>query len=606
MPAKDPKSKVQAGASTPVARKGFTGRLRRPKGEADALANLDREGRGADLNIRRGGDPVIERALEVTARRAAALGLELGGQLWAKPGRKGGCEVHAGRPKLGFLTQEQLVAGDVEPLFMLHRAVWLDVVAPSGLTWPEWSAPLFAAQWALGQLMDAALDDLRLALSAGWHPFKAGHKKTECVECGRTTESHVPLQTMAYRGVTNKARQDGLRADASRRFAKSKATSWRARSEFSLSGGTTACAGNIVHTFFGRWRNGEIGYPSWSGPNSAIYVRNETLKLGIIEVDGEEQIECVLKVLADGVERRCIVSPKGHSAETQVRRILKGEYAHGNACLVWDERKRRWRVSLSYTMPRQPTKIVGPRVLAVRRSVTNLLFVMDSAGQTNHRTLRGAGLKILGLKQQFTRRKSDQRSMLNAQGGGAHGHGRKRFFRLYQRLKDKEARAIDSNLKQLASHIRRAAQDDETRASLVLLERFTGDVWEPTGSDPRFVKLVKRMPWAKVENLLKLELEEHGIRLKFVEHAKLDACPACGSAIEFKDENVECVSLECGLFVQREMAATWALFNAAGVKVEPELPRKAGYIARALRERDLERAKALGRDLDVKTPSAAE
>ena len=301
---------------------------------------------------------------------------------------------------------------------------------------------------------------------------------------------------------------------------------------------------------------------------------------------------CRFKVSAGRGEDKtheCAVRPNGDSARTIVRRIAKGEYEHGDATLLWNERKKRWQFQLSYTMPRQEAKAQGAGTLAVRRSVQDMLFVMNNEGDT-FGDCKGMGLKILDLRRQFNRRKSEIKSTLNLQGKGARGHGKKRFFRLYTRVQDLEARSMDTRLKQLASIIRRKAE--ESNARVVLVEDFSTP-WTPTGPDTAFVRILKRMPWAAAEGILKTELEEHGIQFKKIAQAhNWHVCPACGAETKLVDDfYVDCP--ECGIFCSKHIIATWNMFKIAGLDVTAlaETKRKASFATRASREKKLCKAK---------------
>jgi transposase len=143
-------------------------------------------------------------------------------------------------------------------------------------------------------------------------------------------------------------------------------------------------------------------------------------------------------------------------------------------------------------------------------------------------------------------------------------------------------------LKQLASSICHAAQ--EANAKVVFIEDITLP-WNPTGGDPSFVKMVKRMPWSDAETILRHELDEHGIRLQKVAQAHdVSKCPSCGAATKITDDYVDCSG--CGILCDRQIIATWNMFLASGVPVTDlvETKRKASFITRAMRKKEHELA----------------
>lgn len=569
------------GNSTPT---GVTGSLREPHGEAKALANPGQKVRRGAVSGVLEPDPLIERAMQAVIQRAGELGVELEGRVWIKSKGQGdkitkagvhrrlSYDVHCGRPKLGTLSHDQLVRADVESLFKLHRVLWLHVVAPpENVSWPEWSGPLFAIRWALGSLMDASIDTLRLA-------ERSGNDKA--------------LLTLAYQAIVDKEEQGKLRDKALKDFKRTGSASDKAKSEFSISGATASCASNVVYTGYKRYLDGEIGYPSWTGPRSAIYIRADSISLreeSYLNKDSEEDVHYVasFKVVGGtGTTHECVVRVNGDSDRATLKRILKGEHKPGEAKLMWDEKRKRWQISLSYAMARVPPK-AGEKdagFLAVRRSVQDMLFIMNNKGE-RFPEAQFIGLRIIELRKQFTRRKSEAKRGLNLQGKGARGHGRGRFFRRYKMAQDQEVNAIDTSLKQLASSIRKAAE--ASNAKVVFLEDF-GVQWSPSGGDERFVRLLKRMPWAKAEEILRHELEEHGIRIKRMAQAhNVSECPVCGSKTKVVDDSVDCES--CKLLCHRHIVAVWNMLKAAGVDTTQleDLKRKVSYVTRALRRRQV-------------------
>jgi len=515
----------------------------RPHGEASSARLLRPDAAGGADSAGRPVDPMTVRVIETVVLKAAELGVELDGRVWVRSKGKQH-EVHAGRPKIGTLTHDQFVRADVESLFLLHRSIWLDVVAiDKSTTWAEWAASLRAAQWALGHLMDAALDEARLAVHAG-------HEGS--------------IETLVYRVLTNGDRQNALRELAKAEHKRTGGTGAEARSQFSIGGGVCSAAQRVLMTSFDRWKKGEIGYPSWRGPGGSIPIREAELKLW---QDGDDA-RCSMTVLAGyGHAHRCIVAAKGDSARAQLRKILAGEYKHGGAKLVWDERKRRWRLSVAYTMPRPKPAECGDRTLVVRRSVEDMLFVMSEDGVVPSRVMRGIGYKIIHLRKQYLARRRKVRTEIDAQGRGARGHGKHRFLRRLLRMGDDEKVAVDTRLGQLASAVRRAAK--EVRARRVIVEDLTLS-WEPSGSDRDFVKMLKRMPWAKALDKLRLELEEHGIRMEKTARAHTTSeCPAGRMADEGSTHTVgrdgRYVDCSCGLYCSIHMVAGWHMLVDAGV-----------------------------------------
>jgi hypothetical protein len=506
-------------------------------------------------------DPLTERVVAAVVRKAAELGVDLQGRVWVKSRNKQH-EVHAGRPKLGTLTQDQFVRCEVDGLFLLRRSVWLDVVAiDKSTTWADWSAPLHAARWALGLLMDTALDDARLAERAGLDGA---------------------LETRVYRSLTSDEEQGKLREIAAAEYKRTRSAGAKARSEFTLGGGVCAAAQRVLLTGYERWKKGEIGYPSWRGPGGSIPIRASEITL---RQDGDGARLSMTVLGGRGRSHQCIVAAKGGSARTTLQRIVSGAYEYGGGKLIWDERKRRWRLSLAYTMPRPKPDEEATGTLVVRRSVEDLLFVMSETGVVPSRVTRGIGHQIIHLRKMYLARRRKIRTEIEAQGRGSRGHGTRRFLRRLERLSDGEKLAVDTRLGQLASAIRRAAKAE--RVKRVLVEDVSLP-WEPTGGDRDFVKMLKRMPWAKVIDKLRVELEEHGIRMEKVAQAhRVTECPACSAKTKLDGRYLDCA---CGLYCTLPMVAGWHMLVAAGVdceKLKADRLRASRFIREAKKKREV-------------------
>ncbi len=553
-------------------------------------------------------DPITERCIAAVIKEAERLGIALEGRVWVKAtGRaKSSYEVHAGNPKLGTLSHDQFVRADVEDLFKNRRVLWLWINSPADIdgvrqSWDDWSPPLFALRWAMGSLMDAAIEEIRLSSRVQ----KNGDDDEAC-----------PLRTLAYQIVKGEKLKGGkhhdqVRQEAAKKYVRSKSPQDKAATEFSMSGGTASVASTAVFTAFKRWMDGEIGFPSWKGPKSVIPIRADCFELReetYKREDGSEGTRnvCSMRILADKnpvtgekqPKTTCYVKPRGDSDHVTLRRLLRGEYDFGDAKLIWDIQKAKWKIGLTYAMPRQAPKGRGTGYLAVRRSVQDVLFIMSNTGET-FRDLQRLGIKMIHLRGQFTRRKSELRSILNLQGEGARGRGKKRLFRSYGKLQDKEHKTFDTLLKQLASAIRKAAE--ASQAKVIIMEDLSLP-WNPVGGDPRFVKLLKKMPWRNAETILKHELDEHGIQLRKIAQAHdTTTCPACGGKTKFieADDLVECENDDCQLLCQRPIVSAWRMFVVEGVPLDAlvDVKRKASYIGRAIRQRRLADAeKALAKE----------
>lgn len=532
-----------------------------------------------------------------------------GTSITVKIGQKGGPPR-----KLGLLTFDELSRKDtdaIDRMFWLRRVIWVDVAAPIGdVKWADFAAPLRAAGWALGKLQNAAVDECRLT----------DRKAVKGEDGGK----RVPLDTLAYRVVTSeeelKRLHDEADAEVKRlekalkpleQLEKQKALTnpakqrkeaiealllqWRTKRDFMLSGAVASCASRSVVTLYKRWKKGEIGYPSFS--SETIPLRADSFKLGYREhtsKDGktEKRYMVEFRVGGRGFDRQqAWIAPKGGSAWDAVRRIYAGEYLVADGKLRWDERKRRWRMAITYSMPRKPVKPVADgKALVVRRSARDVLYVMDSSGK-EFGECKGVGSRLISRKRQMLRRRSEVRSALQSRGSGSRNRGRRNRKRHYGYLNDLEARIVDTSLKQLASAIRKACR--RSGAEIVYLEDFAHASVAPAllkHEDEFFVKLFERMPWRRAEDVLRAELEEHGIRLVSIVNAHdVSSCPACDSDNVEVDEQRRFRCYGCNeVMVHAHYIAGWNMFRSAGLdtKALAEVARKGIYMTRAAQRRE--------------------
>ena len=251
------------------------------------------------------------------------------------------------------------------------------------------------------------------------------------------------------------------------------------------------------------------------------------------------------------------LSPQGGSAWATVRRILDGTYKSRSARIVNDEGK--WLLKLSYTMPR-PGKSDEPNSLLVRRGMSQFLLAWCSDGKRVARLDSGASL--IKIKRQFEARRNDARSHLPHQGKGARGHGKARFYRLYENLGAAEERFVATWCQQTAALV--VSEAKRLGCGTILLEDF-GQSSPPVARDPYLQKLLRKFPFAQLREAITWAATKVGIDVK-VQRADYEVtCPQCGAVLHVNERTwAECAGckFEGGL----ETINAWRLFEAAGVK----------------------------------------
>lgn len=440
----------------------------------------------------------------------------------------------SGRQILGRLSHSSVLARNeaaVEGLFDLRAAVTLRIVAA------PWSV-----LWAIARCMPHVQRTVTLGLLRKEH----GDRN--------------PASWSYTRGVRAvqewRAERDAWALKAKEPEAKSRA---RLDASVAVNSGIVVAATKRAFDRFNMWEKTKQreAAPPWA--KSIGFDLNEqhvslellgskvVARLSLLgKHDGKRQAQPVVRL-----------APQGGSAWSTVRRILDGTYKSRSARVVNDDGK--WLLKLSYTMPR-PTKSAEPNTLLVRRGMSRFLLAWCSDGKRVARLDTGASL--IAFKRQMEARRNEARGHLPHQGKGARGHGKARFFRLYEKLEAAESRFVTTWCQQTAALV--VGEAKRLGCGTILLEDFEQSA-PPVSSDPYLQKLLRRFPFAQLRAVITWTATKNGIAVEVQKADYEAACPQCGDVLHISDRGwAACAA--CGFEAGIETINAWRLFEAAGVK----------------------------------------
>jgi hypothetical protein len=382
-------------------------------------------------------------------------------------------------------------------------AVDLEVVAPvQPATWPELRGLLWEAGCAVPEAQRAVVSHL-IARDV------------------RQDRQDVAPATEAYQVAIDALEQRRLRAK----------TPEQAGLRLRLHTGNVVCvASKMAADAYATWRKGQYQAGPKKGPpwykRPGIPLHHRAIKL----VQTKDGVHCSIGLFGmteDGHRQPPIVvgvAACGGSAWATLHRLLTREWEPRAARLVYDEEQRKWKLKLSYEYP-MPEQATGERVMVLRRGLHRFLPMLVDDG-TMPAPL-DAGSSLIAFKRGIDARKAAMRGHLPWQGKGARGHGKKRWYRSYDRLGQLEANYVLTWCRQQAAHVAKTAV--KLGCSRVLIEKFE-ESQPPTHPDPFVQKLLRRFPFCQLRDSVKHALVKVGVELVGVKSDhNAQRCPKCGS-----------------------------------------------------------------------------
>lgn len=254
----------------------------------------------------------------------------------------------------------------------------------------------------------------------------------------------------------------------------------------------------------------------------------------VLMVDDQKRITLKVKLRTAGHVTFAVRAGNGSNWEKLNAIVKRKDGAEqGDVKIVYDagqrgnggKRKGKWFAIVAFSVPKPtpPAHLDPLKVLVLHRGHRNLLVAMGTDG--HHRILARGG-KLTAAKRKFKQRREQVKRISQAErGGGATGHGRKRFYALPDELERKEADFVKTHCQQLAAQVRRMVL--ECGYGTVKIEDYGGIGPDDVRAIRRFVD---HPPYHQLRDAIKNALQAIGVELGTYPHEYISqTCPACGN-----------------------------------------------------------------------------
>lgn len=346
------------------------------------------------------------------------------------------------------------------------------------------------------------------------------------------------------------------------------------RAEFSMSGALLAELGQMNATALDKWKK--------NSRTEAFPTRKRDQPIPLRAADAwkleahSDGLDLSLKLSGgSGGWHKFAAKVQGASHHAVVRAYLDGDASRKSAKLIWDPRRKRWIVQAVFGVRRKPPA-EGKGVATLRVGMRDFVYLLGSDGWV---TAPAVTESVVATKIGFAHRKAALMQSIKNPGGGKNGHGKRRKYRAYSALDDKERRWVDTWCKQLAAKV--AATCAERGYVRVLLQELTkslpGDLTSAIErQNPHLGKLLRRFPMFQLQNAIAWALTKRGIAVEVVSDAyNAQRCPECGTVDAAshhpKTQGFRCVS--CGLDLPSDYVAGWNTLDANEVDC-PDVARR--------------------------------
>lgn len=238
----------------------------------------------------------------------------------------------------------------------------------------------------------------------------------------------------------------------------------------------------------------------------------------------------------NGGRRQFVVSARDAREKTTLRALSKGDWRVGNAALIWDERKRRYYIRVSYTK-RVDTLPVTSRTAAIQRGIRQFLVAVTYDGAT----WIDEGHDLVEHRKRSAARRRQIQSSIKA--SRRKGRGRKRALKAIRKLQDKTMRWRDTRTQQLArSMVRWLAQQGVTILYVEDFRDIRRYCEEQLGE--RIAPYVHDWRYDDLKNRVVSCAEEEGMHVVEVPAEYISrTCPQCEAAVE---PDLKAWKLRCG------------------------------------------------------------
>lgn len=211
------------------------------------------------------------------------------------------------------------------------------------------------------------------------------------------------------------------------------------------------------------------------------------------------------------------IRTKDPSTKTILKRMLNGEYKKGNSRIVWDSKKRKWFLNISYSFDSYGDKIPKTdNVMGVDLGIINAVYMAFT--KSKKRYVIGGG-EIDSFRKQVYSRRNSMLEQGKFCGEGRKGHGRDTKLKPINKLRDKVGNFKDTINHRYSKYIIEVAIENECKA--IQLESLKG-----INEDSKFLK---NWTYHDLQTKIEYKAEEVGIDVHYVDPAYTSqTCSNCG------------------------------------------------------------------------------
>lgn len=325
--------------------------------------------------------------------------------------------------------------------------------------------------------------------------------------------------------------------------------------------------GEFSHSKLRALLRGEVAYPVVRAP--AIMVRARNWRLGMEErvANGKVYLDVIveLSALRPGLGKMRLSCYSLHGRHlAKVLPVLKALQAMevattgvaGTASAGWSKgalslrpvrrpgQPEKWQVLLPYSAPRVAGGGDGVTVMAVHRSVVNMLSAAVATSSGEVRVYHYPGRAVVKLKNQLYARRRMVSQDLAAQ--PHRGRGVRYHYKALARISDAERRATQTELWRAARWVQGIAE--KVGAATVYVDDFTS--FDPDQAGPPWEPYVRRWPWADLKlKVVDALTRRAGIAVQEKKSRYISQrCPVCGHV---DPANVKQLPVVRGTYVER-------------------------------------------------------
>lgn len=279
------------------------------------------------------------------------------------------------------------------------------------------------------------------------------------------------------------------------------------------------------------WR-GEYSIPSYRS-NQPIPVKKQNLKL---EQQGNGDYHVKLDLLSTSLKKECNI-PSGiksgelcrflitgrlsASSKAILDRCVSGEYNIGESKLIYDKRKKKWFINLTYQFnAKENLGLDKKRILGVDLGVVHATHMAVSDIDWDGQRFIIEGGEITAFRNQIEARRRSMQRQIRTAGDGRRGHGRKRALRPIETLSEKASNFRKTTNFRYAKRIVDVAL--ENKCGIIQMENLQG-----VSKEDSFLQ----RNWMYYDLQTKIEncAEKYGIKVQKVDpRYTSQRCHKCG------------------------------------------------------------------------------